>query len=366
MSFRGFVRKEVLHILRDRKTLAVLLLLPIVQVLLFGHAIRTDVRDVRMAVVDPRPDPLTLELRNRLEGTGIFRTTAVLSSTESLESLFQAGLAQQAIIFEPEFASRARRAEGASLLIATDATDPNTGATIQAYAAAVIEEYLVESGAGSGGARIVPQVRMRFNPTLESAHLFVPGLIAFVLTIVCALMTAISLTRERELGTMEVLLVSPLKPWQIITGKVLPYQVLGFINAITVVVLAAVVFGVPVRGSVILLLAECLLFVLVSLGVGVLISTRTSSQRVAMTAALAGLMLPTMMLSGFIFPVESMPGPLQLVSNLIPARWFLIVARGIMLKGVGLAELWQETVILGAMVAILFAASMRNFKVRLA
>jgi ABC-2 type transport system permease protein len=186
------------------------------------------------------------------------------------------------------------------------------------------------------------------------------------LTIVCALMTAISLTREKETGTMEILLVSPLQPWQLVVGKVLPYLALGFLNALTVLVLAVTVFGVPVHGSVALLLAQCLLYVLTALALGVLISTRTSSQRVAMMAALAGMLLPTLMLSGFIFPIESMPTVLQWVSNVIPAKWFLIIVRGIMLKGVGLEFLWRETLILVGMTAVLLAAGMRNFKIRLA
>ena len=213
--------------------------------------------------------------------------------------------------------------------------------------------------------RIVPQVRMRFNPTRESANLFVPGLMAFVLTIISSLMTAISLTREKETGTMEALLVSPLHPWQIVVGKVAPYLVIGFVSVVLVIIEARLVFNVPLRGSAILLLAEGLLFILVSLSLGILISARTSSQRVAMMGALIGTMLPTMLLSGFLFPIESMPVPLQAISNIVPARWFVFVARGIMLKGVGLEYLWRETLILCAMAAVLLTLSTRAFHTRL-
>jgi ABC-2 type transport system permease protein len=365
-AFRGFVRKEVFHILRDRRTLVVLLLLPVVAVLLFGFAVRTDVRDVRLAVVDPAPDPATVDVRSRLAGTGVFRVVEVLRGPEALDGLFQRGAVQQAIVFEPGFAERLGRGEAARVLVITDATDPNTGSALQAYATAVLQGWAREAAGREPGIRIDPQVRMRFNPTMESANLFVPGLIAFVLTIVCALMTAISITREKETGTMEVLLVSPLRPWQIIVGKVLPYLGLGFVNAVTVLALAHAVFGVPVRGSLLLLLAQCLLYVLTALALGVLISTRTSSQRVAMMAALAGMLLPTLMLSGFIFPVESMPPALQWVSGIVPARWFLVIVRGIMLKGAGMEFLWRETLILAGITAVLLAASVRNFKIRLA
>jgi drug efflux transport system permease protein len=224
-------------------------------------------------------------------------------------------------------------------------------------------------GAGPfGPARsvtIVSEVRMRFNPTRESKNLFVPGLMAFVLTIISSLMTAISLTREKETGTMEALLVSPLRPWEIIVGKVTPYLAIGFISVIAVLVEALLVFRVPLRGSVLLLLFEGALYILVSLSLGILISARTSSQRVAMMFALLGTMLPNILLSGFIFPLESMPEALQVVSYVVPGRWFVAIARGIMLKGIGLAYVWRETLVLGAMAAVLLVASMRSFNERL-
>jgi ABC-2 type transport system permease protein len=207
---------------------------------------------------------------------------------------------------------------------------------------------------------------MRFNPTLESVNLFVPGLIAILLTVVSALMSAISLSTEKERGTLEILLVSPLRPWQIIVGKVLPYLVFGFVNLASVLLAAWLVFGVPFRGSLLLLLVESLLFIVVSLALGVLVAAVTSSQRTAMVGALMGLMLPTLLLSGMIFPIASMPGWLQAISNLVPGRWFLLIARGIMLKGVGLAELWQETAILAGMAVVVLVASVRAFDIRLA
>jgi len=208
-------------------------------------------------------------------------------------------------------------------------------------------------------------VSTRFNPTRESSNLFVPGLMAFVLTIISSLMTAISLTREKETGTLETLLVSPLRPWQIIVGKVAPYLAIGFISVVGVIVEARLVFHVPLVGSLSLLLAEGLLFILVSLALGILISARTSSQRVAMFGAMLGTMLPTMLLSGFIFPLESLPWPLQALSLVVPARWFVTVARGIMLKGIGLDYLWRDTAVLAGMALALLVLSTRSFKPRL-
>ncbi len=364
-ALRGLLAKEMYHILRDRRTLAVVVLMPVVQVVLFGFAIRTDVKDIRLAVVDPSPDHVTLEIRNRLEASEAFRSVAVLRNTGTLNELFGSGEAQEAVVFEPDFATRLAKGQTAHVQIIADATEPNTASTRQNYALSVIRDYEREISGAAAGVQIVPQMRMRFDPTAESSHLFVPGLMAFVLTIISALMTAISLTREKETGTMEALLVSPLRPWQIIVGKVLPYLAIGFVGVLLVIAEARVVFDVPLRGSLLLLLGEGLLFILVSLALGMMISARTSSQRVAMMGAMIGTMLPTMLLSGFIFPIESMPGILQWISNLIPARWFVSVARSIMLKGVGLDLLWPQTLILCVMAFVLLAVSTRSFHIRL-
>jgi ABC-2 type transport system permease protein len=365
LALRAFMVKELHHILRDRQTLGVLLLMPLVQVVLFGFALRTDVRDVRVAFVDPAPDHATTALQGRFGGSGLFETVAVLHAPSQLEPLFRRGTADVAIVFEPGFGSALLAGGHAPVLIITDASDPNTGLQRQAYAAAVIQDYQ-QSLSPPGGVRIVPQLRMRFNPTLESVNLFVPGLIALVLTLVSALMTAISLSKEKERGTLEILLVSPLHPWQIIVGKVLPYLVLALANVATALVAAWAIFHVPFRGSLVLLIAASMLYAMVSLAIGVLIAAVTPSQRAAMLGALLATMLPSTILSGLVFPIASMPDPLQVVSNVVPARWFIVIARGIMLKGVGVAELWQELAVLGVMLAGFMALAMRAFKPRLA
>jgi ABC-2 type transport system permease protein len=361
----GLLRKEMYHILRDRRTLAVLIFMPIVQVILFGFSIRTDVRDVRLAIVDPSPDAATLAIRDRFNASGVFRTVAVAARLSDLDALFKSDTVQVAVEFEPEFGRRLASGQPARILVTADATEPNSGTARQFYVDAVIQGYEAEQPRGAGMVQIVPQARSRFNPTRASTNLFVPGLMAMVLMIIAALMTALSLTREKETGTMEALLVSPLRPWQIIIGKVAPYLGIGFVSVLTVLVVARVVFSVPMRGSLTLLLAEGTLFILVALSLGILVSARTSSQRVAMLGALMGTMLPTQMLSGFVFPIESMPTVLQWVTFIVPARWFVTIARGIMLKGVGITYLWRETLVLVAMTLVLLAASARSFKVRL-
>lgn len=365
-TLRAFIVKELRHILRDRQTLTILLLMPLIQVVLFGFALRSDVRDVRLVIVEPVPDYATLALRARLAADSRFRIVAVARTMSAVEPLFRRGKADIALAFEPGFAARLGSGEGARILLAVDASDPNTGTTMQVYARAVITAYEAELGTQEKSVRIVPQVRMRFNPTLESVNLFLPGLIALVLTLVSALMTAISLSREKERGTLEILLVSPLRPWQIIVGKVVPYLGLAFANVLTALLAAWLVFSVPFRGSVTLLLAESLLYSMVSLALGVLVASLTGSQRVAMFVALLVTMLPSSLLSGMVFPIASMPSLLQWISNIVPARWFIVIARGIMLKGVGLEYLWRETLVLAGMALLLMTAAVRSFKSRLA
>jgi len=376
-SLLGLLRKEVQHIRRDPRTLAVVLMLPVVQVVLFGFAIRTDVEHVRLAIVDPAPDETTLALRSRFTAAGVFELKNILQRQEGLEPLFQSGAIQEAVVFEQGFAAKVRDGD-AQLLIVTDGTEPNTASLLESYARAVVIGYqqeLVTAGQALSGAPrqadkpramiINAQVRTRFNPTRESSNLFVPGLMAFVLTIISSLMTAISLTREKETGTLEALLVSPLRPWSIIVGKVFPYLIIGFISAVAVLVEGRLIFHVPMRGNLALLLAEALLFILASLSLGILVSARTSSQRVAMMGAALATMLPNILLSGFIFPVESMPLALRLLSNIVPGRWFVEIARGIMLKGVGLEYLWPQSLVLVVMSLILLTAAARSFNARL-
>lgn len=386
-AFRGFVVKEVRHILRDWQTLLILLGMPVAQVLLFGYAVRTDVRGIRLAIVEPQPDAATASLRARFEGaSGTFILARVERNIAALDAAFRDGDVRQAVVLPTGFADRLGRGERVPVQVVTDGADPNTGGIMEADAVAVLRRWEADNVAAlgaprtgqatarritagapaSGDVRIAVETRMRFNPTLESVNLFVPGLIAFVLTIVSALMTAITIVREKELGTMEMLLVSPLRPSQIVLGKVAPYVALGFLDVILVLGASQLIFHVPLRGSVLLLLAESVLYIVAALAMGIVISTSTTTQRVAMMAALAGTMLPTLLLSGFIFPISAMPWPLQAIANVVPARWFIIIVRGIMLKGAGFADLWLETLILAGMTTLLLVVGVRRLAVRLA
>ena len=364
-ALAGFMVKELRHILRDRQTLLVLLLLPLAMVVLFGFALRNEVNSVRIAFVDPARDYATTALRNRFAGNGRFEVVGVSQRIEPVEELFRKGDADVALVFDEEFASDLSKGLPARVFLISDASDPNTGSMLQSYSNAVIAAYAREIGANQP-VEIVPFTRMRYNPMLKSANLFVPGLIALVLTMVTALMTAISLSREKERGTLEVLLVSPLHPWQIIIGKVLPYLLLAFANVATVLIAAYAVFRVPFRGSVALLLFASLLYAMVSLALGVLIASRTDSQRAAMLAAMLITMMPNMLLSGMVFPLASLPGWLYPLTFIVPARWFIVISRGVMLKGAGLSHLWPSMAALSVMLLVLLVAAIRSFKPRLA
>ena len=361
----AFMRKEVRHLLRDVQTLTILLTLPVAQLLLFGFAVRTDIHAVRVALVTSAPDVATDALRTQFEHGGRFIVSPPAATSEALDALIRRGAVDVGVLLEPQVAAKLASGQATHVLVVSDAIDPNTGTTMQNYAMAVVRDWQKSLGANEGMVSIETRLRMRFNPTLESVNLFVPGLIAIILTMMTTLMTAISLSREKERGTFEVLLVSPLHPWQIIVGKVVPYLGLAMLNVITVLLVAWNVFGVPFRGSLALLLSSAMLFAFVGLALGVVIASVTSSQLAAMLAALGGTMLPNTLLSGLIFPISSMPRPLQIVTNIVPARWFIEVVRGIMLKGIGLDLLWRPLAVLTFMLMALLTIAIRKTDVRL-
>lgn len=364
--FWAFVKKETLHILRDPRTLVILLGMPIAQVVLFGFAITNEINDARIAIFDASKDPVSMEISDRLTSSGFFQLADEVQKSEDLERAFQHKGVKMAVVFPPAFQEHFFRNDKPQIQLIADATDPNTATTLIAYAGAIIRQYEQEKkGSAALPYAIQTEVRMRYNEEIKGVFLFVPGVITIILLLVSAMMTSIAIAREKEMGTMEVLLVSPLRPLVIVVGKVIPYIVLGLTIMGIILVLATTVFQMPIRGSLPLLIAECLLFVSTSLSLGILISTRVKTQLVAMVISLMALMLPTILLSGFIFPIENMPMLLQIISAVSPARWFIVIVKGVMLKGAGLDILWDESLILVGMTLFFIAASIRSFKLRL-
>jgi ABC-2 type transport system permease protein len=364
--FVAFVKKESFHILRDARTLILLFIIPVVLVLLFGFAISTEIRDAEIAILDKSKDVGSIALTNKILASGYFRLNRDLYSTRDLQQAFREGEIKLAVVFPEQFYYNLIKHRNAGVQVITDATDPNTANILRNYINAIIRDYQREHFTFTAATHTIQtETRMLYNPTLESAFYFVPGVITIIITLVSAMMTSVTIAREKEMGTMEILLVSPLKPYIIILGKSIPYMALAMINALTILYLGYAVFHMPLSGNITLLIGECFLFVLTALALGIFISAHVKTQRVALLISLVGLFLPTMLLSGFIFPIESMPSILQWISNIVPAKWFIIIIKNIMLKGVGLETVGMETGILAGMTLFFLGWSIKRFNIRL-
>jgi ABC-2 type transport system permease protein len=364
--FWGFVVKEFYHIFRDYRTLLILFGMPAVQLLLFGYVITNEIKDAKIAVYDQSKDEVTRRITEKITSSGYFLLDKNLSSYSQIEPSFREGDIKLVIVYEPDFARKLEKYGKAKIQILGDASDPNTANILVNYAQGIVTNYILSLNSNNIPMQIIPEVRMQYNPELKGVFMFVPGIMAMLLMLISALMTSLSITREKELGTMELLLASPLRPIQIIIGKVIPYVFLAFADACIIIFMGKFVFGVPVEGSIVLLLAEALLFISVALSLGILISCITNSQQVAMTISLVALMLPTILLSGFIFPIENMPVILQWLCQAMPPKYFIIIIKDIMLKGNGFIYIWKETLVLAGFTLLFILLSMRKFKIRLA
>lgn len=360
-----FILKEFRHIFRDVRTLVILFGMPVVQVILFGYAITNEVKDADIVVLDKSHDYLSTRLTNKITSSGYFYLKDKAVSVKEVDELFREDAVKLAIVIPEHFAEKVQEKDAHVQLLA-DASDPNQANILVNYTNGIINKFMFEEAGVGLPYAINTEVEMKYNPTLEGVYLFVPGVITIILMLVSALLTSIAIAREKEMGTMEILLVSPLKPVQIILGKVIPYLFLSFVNATFILLMGVFIFHVPINGSVPLLLAESLLFIVTALSLGILISTKVASQQVAMMISLFALMLPTILLSGFIFPISSMPWPLQWLSVIMPPKYFIIILKGIMLQGVGLEVLWKETLVLTGMTLLFLVAGMKSFKIRLA
>ena len=366
-QFISFVKKEFLHILRDKKTLLILLGMPIALIMIFGFALTTEVKNSKFAVLDFSKDAATEEIINELNASRYFDLVAALHTYHDIEAIFHKGKAKMIVVFPPSFKSDLQHFNTAPVQIIADASDPNVATTLTGYATTIIMDYQKRiTHDRKLPYAINTQVRMLYNPQMKGTYSFVPGVISMILMLVCTMMTAITVVREKETGTMEVLLVSPVQPIKVILAKAVPYLLISIVNIISILLLSVFVLDVPIRGNLILLLSESILFTIACLSFGLLISTLTDSQQMAMFISLTGLFLPTLMLSGFLFPIENMPMILQVVSNIVPARWYYQIVRAVMIKGLPLITVWKETFILTGMTVFLLMASLKKFKTRLA
>jgi ABC-2 type transport system permease protein len=355
-------RKEMIQIFRDPQSLIIVLVMPLLMLFLYGYAINLDMKQIEIAIIDESHSPESRSLIARITATDFFRVTARDVPAAAISDLFKARVARCALIIPPGYAPRLAAGEDAQVQLVIDASDPNAAGFISSYVGEVAAK---ENGSGASPVLFSVSPRIFYNPDMSSTVFYVPGLIALILGLITTVLTSIAIVRERETGTMEQILVSPARPRQIIMGKILPYILLAFIDGLLILVVGSLWFNVPVKGSFLLVNLMMLIYIMAGLSLGVLISTRVKSQADAFMRAQALTNLPTMMLSGFIFPVSSMPRVFQLVSAIVPATYFMQIIRGIILKGNTIADILPQAGILLGMDVLLVALSVRSFRVRL-
>ena len=366
-QFLSFVKKEFHHIFRDKRTMFILLGMPVVQIIIFGFALTNEVKNSSIAVLDQSKDAATASLIAQINASSYFDVHQNLVSYQEVEKAFKQGKVKLAVVLPPHFNEDLQHLNKAQIQLIADASDPNVANTLTNYATAIIKDYQKRiTNDRKLPYTIDTETKMLYNPELKGAYNFVPGVMAMVLLLVCTMMTAITIVKEKEMGTMEVMLVSPMKPLMVVIAKAIPYLMLSAINIASILLLSVFVLGVPVNGSLTLLAGESILFTLVSLSLGLLISSGAESQQTAMFISLVALFLPTIMLSGFMFPVENMPLPLRIVSNVVPAKWYYTIVKSVMIKGTGLQTIWKETLILTGMMVFFLSLAIKNFKIRLA
>ncbi len=366
-AFWAFIKKEFFHIWRDPQTLFILLGMPVVQIIIFGFALTNEVKNSKIAILDKSKDILTTSIISEISASKYFDIQNNLKSEKEIESTFKKGIVRMIVVFPPNFNTDLQHSNSAKIQLITDASDPNLANTLSNFASSIILDHQNRVNETQKiPYAIHTDMRMLYNPQLKGAYSFVPGVMAMVLMLVCSMMTAITIVREKEKGTMEILLVSPLQPLLMVFAKAVPYIALSAVNIASILLLSVFVLGVPINGSLTLLVSESMLFTLTSLSLGLLISSVTETQQTAMFISLMGMLLPTVMLSGFMFPVENMPLPLQLFSNIVPAKWYYIIVKSVMIKGLGFTFIWKETLILIGMTIFLLGMSVKKFKIRLA
>lgn len=340
--------------------------LPIVQITLFGFAMTNEVKNAKIVICDYAKDQASQEITRKFEANKNFKLQRSILSYHQIESEFQKENVKLAIVFPANFNEDLMHLKKVQIQIIADGSDPNTANTLQNYANSIIMDYQMElMNIQKLPYSINTEIRMLYNPELKGATTFVPGIMALVLMLICVLMTAVSIVREKEMGTMEILLVSPFNPFLVIVSKAIPYFLLSLVNLAVILIMAVTLLGMPIHGSLLLLVAESALLIICALSVGLLISNITKSQQAAMLISMMGMMLPILLFTGFMFPLENMPKALQLFSNIVPSKWYYIIVKSIMLKGLGFAAVWKETLILVAMTVFLLFLSLKKFKTRL-
>lgn len=356
-EFIAFISKETKHIMRDSRTIMVLFGIPIVMMLLFGFAISTEVRNVRIVTVTPVEDMLTRQITEQLQASEYFIVTGSTDSPASAIEMIRNGKADMAVIFKPHMANH-RHDGSADIQIMTDGSDPNMSIQHGNYVRQIVAGTMYGQSATASAA----ETKLLYNPQMKSSYNFVPGIMGMLMLIVCTMMTSVSIVREKERGNMDILLVSPVKPIVIITAKAVPYFVLSTLILACIIIISHFVLDVPIAGSIFLIALVSFLYIMLALSLGLLISVATQTQVAALLASGMMMLVPTLLLSGMIFPVESMPQILQYVSAVVPARWYISAIRKLMIMGADPSTITTETCVLLIMTVVLLGIALKKFK----
>ena len=360
-NFGSFVKKESLHILRDRRTMLIVMLIPVVLMILFGFAISTEVNNVNVAVVSPERSDTINDAVERLAHNDYFTFKGYISEND-IDPYLRSGKVNAVVVFATDFDRRTREAAAGIptkpiIQLIVDSSNVNTAGSATAYMQSIL--------LGEVSQQAIFQTRMLFNPQMKSAYNFVPGIMGLIFILVCAMMTSVSIVREKEVGTMEVLLVSPVRPVKIIFAKMIPYFAISCIVLVTILLLARHLLGVPMSGGVGGIFSLSLLYLILSLSLGLLVSTIADTQMAALLISAMVMMMPILMLSGMLFPIENLPKFFQVVSNIVPARWYIDAVRKMMIQGLPLVAVWKNGVILLGMTVVLLGVSLKKFNDKL-
>lgn len=365
-QFFVFVKKETWHILRDTRTTVILLVIPVVLLLLLGYAISTETKDTPFVVFDQAHNTFSQQLKDKISANAFFHYKGDIHSAGEIEQTFKANKAKVAIVFPNHFEQDLYKSGKTDIQVIIDASDPAEATNLTNYLQSILFDFQQSiSKSDQAGTLIDAEIKLQYNPQAISVYSFVPGVMGCVLLLICAMMTSIAIVREKELGTMEILLVSPVKPLTIILSKSIPYFVISMFNAISILLISYFLLDVPINGNLGLIFLLCIIFTFTSLLLGLLISAVTNTQELAVIASLLGLMLPSIILTGMIFPLESAPRFLQLIADLVPAKWFIEAMRDVMIKGLGITAVLKPVGIMLLMAISLLFASVKLFKERL-
>ncbi len=360
-AFKAILIKEFRHIFRDIRTLALIFMMPIVLVVLFGYTIRNEITNIKIAVLDYSQDTYSKLLLEKMTASTYFKVTKQLNSESEIEQAFQQGAIHMAIVIPRNFEENIIRIKSTDIQLITEASNINVATTLESYGKQIIADFQKEIN--NEKDNYIPfevNIKMQYNPSLESAYMFIPGNIALIMIIVTALMTSITLAREKETGSWRMLAITPVNQLTMVVAKIIPYMVISLICTIIIILLGVFMFNMPMKGSILLLTIVCILFMLTACSIGILISVITKTQQVAMLLCMLGLFLPALLLSGFIFPIENMPFIIQIFSHIVPATWFIIALKDIMIKGAGLVTVWLPVIVLTITTLILISLSVKK------